>query len=467
MKTWQKVSLGIGAVAVLGGIVWYSVYQANKGVVEVQTGKVVKADLTSIVTASGEVRPKNYTNVLGEGIGKITEIVVKEGDHVKKGDILLKLENIQPGADVQAQQAQIDSNEAGMRMSQANYDSAVATLAQRQSDLTKAKFDFDRTQKLYDQQLIAKSDYDAGKATFDSASAALTAAQAQVAQVKAAREQARFNLNQSSAVLTHTKDVLRKTTYVAPIDGIVSYIAVRVGENVVPGIQNAEGSFLMTISDMSVVTAEVKVDETDITNVKSGDPADVTIDAIPGKTFKGHVSQVGELAILRSSGQAATTQTTANTQEARDFKVVVVVDNPPDTMRPGLSASAKIQTAKKDGVLTIPIQALAVRTQRDLDEAAKGANGNVTLAAPKPAAAGDAVQKSEVQGVFVIRGKKAEFIPVQTGITGVTDIEITSGVKSGDEIVTGSYKALRTLKPGATIKVNNNAPTGGGPDSAS
>src|SRR5580698_2054048 len=456
MKTWQKVSLGIGAVAVLGGIVWYSVYQANKGVVEVQTGKVVKADLTSIVTASGEVRPKNYTNVLGEGIGKITEIVVKEGDHVKKGDILLKLENIQPGADVQAQQAQIDSNEAGMRMSQANYDSAVATLAQRQSDLTKAKFDFDRTQKLYDQQLIAKSDFDAGKATFDSASAALTAAQAQVAQSKAAREQARYNLNQSSAVLTHTKDVLRKTTYVAPIDGIVSYIAVRVGENVVPGIQNAEGSFLMTISDMSVVTAEVKVDETDITNVRQGDPANVTIDAIPGTTFKGHVSQVGDLAILRSSGQAATTQTTANTQEARDFKVVVTIDNPPDGLRPGLSASAKIETAQKKDVLTVPIQALAVRTQSDLDEAQKEKNSSVTLAAPKPA--GDARVKKDVQGIFVIRGKKAEFIPVQTGISGVTDIEVTSGLKDGDEIVIGNYKALRTLRPGASIKVDNSAP---------
>jgi HlyD family secretion protein len=459
MKTWQKVTLGIGAVALLGGIVWYSVYQANKGVVDVQTGKVAKADLTSIVTASGEVRPKNYTNVLGEGIGKITEIVVKEGDHVKKGDMLLKLENIQPGADVQAQQAQIDSNEAAMRMSGATYDAAVATLAQRQSDLTKAKFDFDRTQKLYEQQLIAKSDYDAGKATYDSAMAAITAAQAQVAQAKASKEQSHFNLDQSAAVLTHTKDVLRKTTYVAPIDGIVSYIAVRVGENVVPGIQNAEGSFLMTISDMSIVTAEVKVDETDITNVKDGNPADVTIDAIPGKIFKGHVSQVGELAILRSSGQAATTQTTANTQEARDFKVVVVVDNPPELLRPGLSASAKIQTAKKNGVLTVPIQALAVRTQHDLDEAAKDAKGNVTLAAPKPAAGtADAVQKAEVQGLFVIRGKKAEFVPVQTGITGVTDIEITNGVKDGDEIVTGSYKALRTLKPGATVKVDNNAP---------
>jgi HlyD family secretion protein len=460
MKTWQKVTLGIGAVALLGGIVWYSVYQANKGVVDVQTGKVAKADLTSVVTASGEVRPKNFTNVEGEGIGKITEIVVKEGDQVKKGDILLKLENIQPGADVRAQQAQIDSNEAGMRMSSASYDSAVATLTQRQSDLTKAKFDFDRTQKLYEQQLIAKSDYDAGKATFDSATAAIVAAKAQVEQAKASKEQARYNLNQSSAVLTHTQDVLRKTTYVAPIDGIVSYIAVRVGENVVPGIQNAEGSMLMTISDMSVVAAEVKVDETDITNVKVGDPAEVSIDAIPGKTFKASVTQVGDEAILRSSGLAATTQTTANTQEARDFKVVVTIATPPALLRPGLSASAKIQTAKKNGVLTVPIQALAVRTQHDLDEAAKDAKGNVTLAAPKPAAgtAADAVQKAEVQGLFVIRGKKAEFVPVQTGITGVTDIEITNGVKDGDEIVTGSYKALRTLKPGATVKVDNNAP---------
>jgi len=184
----------------------------------------------------------------------------------------------------------------------------------------------------------------------------------------------------------------------------------------------------------------------------------VTIDAIPGKTFKGSVTQVGDEAILRSSGLAATTQTTANTQEARDFKVVVTIADPPLVLRPGLSASAKIQTAQKKGVLTVPIQALAIRSQRDLDEAAKGPNGSVTLAAPKPAAGGDAVQKADIQGVFVIRGKKAEFVPVQTGITGVTDIEVTSGLKDGDEIVTGSYKALRTLKPGAPIKVDNSAP---------
>src|SRR5271163_5024177 len=458
MKTWKKVAIGVGFVLLAAVVYSVVAYELNKGVVTVQSGKVVRQDLTSIVTASGEIRPKNYTNVMGEGFGKITEITVKEGDHIKKGDVLLHLENIQPGADVQAQLATIQAAEAGMTMADANYQSAIATLAQRQSDLEKAKFDWDRSQKLYEEQLISKQDYDASKAVYNGAVAGLNASKAQVEQTRAARDQSRSTAEQGRAVLTHTRDVLRKTTYTAPIDGIVSYIAVRVGENVVPGIQNAEGSFLMTISDMSIVTAEVKVDETDITNVRQGDPANVTIDAIPGTIFKGRVSQVGDLAILRSSGQAATTQTTANTQEARDFKVVVTIDNPPDGLRPGLSASAKIETAQKKDVLTVPIQALAVRTQSDLDEAQKEKNSSVTLAASKPAATADAQQKVDVQGVFVVRGKKAEFVPVQTGITGVTDIEITSGLKEGDEIVIGNYKALRTLRPGAAVKVDNSTP---------
>src|SRR5580698_9808865 len=167
MKTWQKVSLGIGAVAVLGGIVWYSVYQANKGVVEVQTGKVVKADLTSIVTASGEVRPKNYTNVLGEGIGKITEIVVKEGDHVKKGDVLLRLESVQPAADVSAQRAGITAAEAGVKAADANNLSAQEDIKSRAADLEHAKLDWDRGQLLFKEGLIPKQDYDTLKATYD------------------------------------------------------------------------------------------------------------------------------------------------------------------------------------------------------------------------------------------------------------------------------------------------------------
>jgi HlyD family secretion protein len=333
----------------------------------------------------------------------------------------------------------------------------VATQAQRQADLEKQKLDWQRSQQLYKEQLISRQDYDAAKAAYDGAVAALNASQAQVAQAQAAREQANSTMDQTRAQLTHTKDVLRKTTYTAPISGIVSYIDVRVGENVVPGLQNAQGSFLMTISDMSVVTAEVKVDETDITNVRNGQAADVTIDAVPGQVFKGHVTEVGELAILRTSGQAAMTATTANTQEARDFKVVVTVDNPPASLRPGLSATARIQTAHKDNVLTVPIQALAVRSQKTIGEARQGDGANVTLAASNgDAALGGA--NADIQGVFVVREKKAVFVPVQTGITGITDIEVTNGLQEGDQIIVGSYKALRSLRPGGRIKVDNSPP---------
>jgi HlyD family secretion protein len=261
-------------------------------------------------------------------------------------------------------------------------------------------------------------------------------------------------------VLVHTKDILQKTAYISPINGIVSYLPVRLGEYVVPGIQNANGSFLMTLSDMSVVTAEVKVDETDIVNVQIGQDADVTIDAVPGKIFKGKITEIGSQAVLRSSG-LATTQTTTSTQEAKDFKVVVTLAAPPENLRPGLSTTAKIKTAEKKNVIAIPIQALAVRTRKDLEEAAKSAkkerNSSVTLAAPPPAADNDP-KKDDVQGVFIVSGKEAVFKPVETGIAGVTDIEVTKGLRAGDEIVVGSYKALRTLKPESSVKVDNSAP---------
>jgi HlyD family secretion protein len=259
-------------------------------------------------------------------------------------------------------------------------------------------------------------------------------------------------------VLVRTEDVLRKTTYTSPINGIVSYLPERIGDYVVPGIQNSNGSFLMTLSDMSVVTSEVKVDETDIVNVKIGQEADVTIDAVPGQIFKGKVTEIGSQAVLRTSG-LATTQTTTSNQEAKDFKVVVTISNPPENLRPGLSTTAKIKTAERKNVLAIPIQALAVRSRKDLEEAAKNQKNKsgVTLAAPPPAPAGDP-KKDEIQGVFVVNGKKAIFRPVETGIAGVTDIEVTKGLQPGDEIVTGSYKALRTLKPEASVKVDNSAP---------
>jgi HlyD family secretion protein len=458
MKTWQKVGIGAAAAVGILGIVWFSINQANKGVVTVQTAKVQKQDsLVSTVTASGEVKPTTYTNITAQGFGRITEILVKEGDHIKKGDKLLLQENIQANADVQAQAAVINSNQSGVQAADASYTATKSDLIQQQANLEKAKLDNERGEGLYKDGLIAKQDYDQRKTAYDAAVAAVDASRARMMAQKAQMEQGRAQLDQSKAVLVHTKDVLSKTTYVSPINGIVSYLPVRLGEYVVPGIQNANGSFLMTLSDMSVVTSEVKVDETDIVNVRTGQDADVTIDAVPGKTFKGKVTEIGSQAVLRSSG-LATTQTTTSNQEAKDFKVVVTLESPPDNLRPGLSTTAKIKTAEKKNVVAIPIQALAVRSRKDLDEAAKkNTNKNVTLAATPPTTTGDP-KKDELQGVFVVNGKKAIFRPVETGISGVTDIEITKGLQAGDEIVVGSYKALRTLKPEASVKVDNTAP---------
>src|SRR6202795_1720370 len=462
MKTWQKVGIGLGGAIVLGWSVCFSINQANKGVVTVQTAKVAKVDsLVSQVTASGEVKPTTYTNITAQGFGRITEILVKEGDHIKKGDRLLLQENVQANADVQAQFAAINSNQSGVQVAESSYTATKADLIQQEANMEKAKLDYDRGQGLFKDGLIPKQDFDQRKTAFNAAAAAVDASRARMQMQKAQLEQVRSTLDQSRAVLVRTKDVLQKTTYFSPINGIVSYLPVRLGEYVVPGIQNATGSFLMTLSDMSIVTSEVKVDETDIVNVRIGQEADVTIDAIPGKVFKGKVTEIGSQAVLRTSG-LATTQTTTSNQEAKDFKVVVTLESPPDNLRPGLSTTSKIKTAEKKGAVAIPIQALAVRSRKDLEEAAKDSaknSGNVTLAAPPVAATlGTDPKKDEIQGVFVANGKKAVFRPVETGISGVTDIEITKGLQAGDEIVVGSYKALRTLKPEAAIRVDNSAP---------
>jgi HlyD family secretion protein len=453
MKLWKKIALACVAALALAVGAWIIVRRMNQGVVTVQTGRVMRDDLTSVVTASGEIKPLTYTNIMAEGFGKITELVAREGDQVRPGDVLLRLENVQPEADVAAQRAGLDSAEAAVKSAEALAVSASADIEQRKADLEKARFNWDRGQQLFQAGLIARQEYDSLKAAYDGAVAALAASQARLDQARADLDRARSGLRQSQAVLARASDVLRKTTYRAPIAGTVTYIAVRVGENVVPGIQNTSGSYLMTISDMSVVTAEVLVDETQIANVRNGQSAEVTIDALSGQVLPGEVIQVGTQAVLRTSG-LATTQSTTGSQEAKDFKVVVRLEMPPPGLRPGLSTTARITTDRKENVLVIPLQALAIRTRRELDQAASPSGPGSTLAASRPSAEA----REEVQGVFAIRDRQAVFVPVKTGITGVSDIEITEGLSEGDEIVTGSYAALRTLRPSATVRVDNSPP---------
>jgi len=448
---WKKVGIIAGGVVALGAVVGFTVYQSQKNVVAVQSGRVVREDLASIVTASGEVNPNNYVNIGANAFGKITHLYVKEGDKVKQGQLLAQIENVQPAADVSAMQASLQAANGDAAAADAAYNTAVADLARAKADAEQKKLDYQRAQGLFKDQLIAKQEFDAREAAWEASASGLQQAQARIVQTKAQREAAHDRIKQAAASLTHASDVLQKTVYTAPFDGTISNLPVREGETVVIGIQNQPGSTLMTLADMSVITAEVKVDETDIVNVKLGQPADITIDAIPNKVFKGHVIEIGENAIVRSTG-VATSQTLASSQEAKDFKVKVRLDDPPQNLRPGLSTTAKITTATRSSVLAIPIQALTIRQRSDLDPKAKN-KGSVQAAAPSPAEAKK--DKEEIQGVFVIRGGKAVFVPVETGITGTTDIEITSGLQPGDEIVTGSYKILRTLKNEAPVKIDN------------
>jgi len=453
MKTWKKILIGVGALLVLGIIVGITVYQSRKNLVSVQTGKAVKENLSSVVSASGEIKPKTYVNIGANAFGKIVKLHVKEGDHVKKGELLAQLENVQSSADVSATRASLQAAETDFVAAKAGLDTSRADLNRAQSDADHARLDWQRAQGLYKDALIAKQDYDSKKATWESAEAMLVQAQAKVEQAKAQQDSAQKRIYQNEANLTRVSDVLQKTVYDAPFDGVITNLPVREGETVVIGIQNAPGSTLMTLADMSVITAEVKVDETDIVNVKIGQSADVTIDAIPRKVFHGTVTEIGNNAIVRSTG-VSTSQATTTSEEAKDFKVVVTLSDPPAELRPGLSTTAKITTATRNNIVTIPIQALTVRTQADLTPAKDAAKGSVQAAAP----VNSAKQKQEIQGVFVIRNKKAEFVPVETGISGTTDIEVINGLQEGDEIITGSYKVLRTLKPGTSVKIDNSAP---------
>jgi HlyD family secretion protein len=469
VKVKWKIIISLAVLVVLAIGLYASTVYSKKGLVSVQTGQVVRQDLTSIVTASGEIKPKNYINIGANAQGDITALMVKEGDRVRKGELLAKIEDVQPEADVQAQRAAVSSAEAQSAASEAavgaadeNIKTMQAAVDHDKADLDRMKADYQRAEQLFNEKLGAKQDFEMKKYVYDAQVAAIAESQARVVQAKAQREQtaaqlasAQRQIAQAKANLTRFDDILRKHNAYAPIDGVVTNLPVRMGESVVPGIQNSEGSTIMTIADMSVITAEVKVDETDIVNIQLGQVADITIDAIPNKIYKGHVTEIGNTAILRSTGVAAS-QSAISSQEAKDFKVVIAMDNPPDEVRPGLSCTAKITTATRANALTIPIQALTVRQKGDLEpQPAPGAPVVVKKYTP----AEEKVRKEEVQGVFVVENGKAIFHKVDTGITGATDIEVLSGLKENNQIVTGTYQVIRTIRNEAAVKIDNKVPT--------
>jgi HlyD family secretion protein len=434
MSTRIKAAIGIGVVAILAVVIWASIARKDKNTVRVATAKVAKVPLVSTVSCNGRVRAKTKVDISSQVMGQIVTLAVREGDHVKKGDLLLQIDKTQYDAGAQATQAGLD-----------------ALFAQRESDRAtreQAERDYAREQKNFEAKITSEQALQKAKLSLDAAAANERATERRI-------EQARANL-------MGNKDSLRKTTLTSPIDGVVTARPVEQGENAIIGTMNNPGTVLLTVSDMSIVEGEMEVDETDIPHVKVGQKATLSFDAYVDTKFEGKVTEMGGSPITKSA--------LGTDSSAVNFKVKVQVANPPGNIRPGFSVSGKIETDRREAALAIPIPALVVADPASLerpkpgkkkgDKPAAGAPASTTAAAPAaPATTGSAEKKKDVEGVFVVtKAGTVEFKKIKTGISADLQIEVVEGLAEGDEIVTGPFKALRQLKIGDKVKVDNSTP---------
>lgn len=415
----------VGVVAgglILAGIVGVSATRDSRRRVVVQTEKVARRDLLSVVTASGEVKPKRFVNISANVSGRITELRVKEGEMVRKGQVLARIDSARFAAET--------------RQAQKALEAAGQDLERFAADLEATRASFDRTQQMHKGRLVSDQAFDQ--------------AQAEVKMKKANVEGARQRVAQLDAALESNQDTLDKTTIVAPMDGVVTSLQKEEGE-VVIGAQSFQPTVIMTVADLSVMEAEILVDETDIRNVKLGQEASVRVDALEDVKIGGEVTEIGSSAIPRGVTVAGQ-QSASTANQAKDFKVVVTLKNPPSSLRPGLNATVDVTTARKASVLAVPIQAVVVREVNTKGKVVDP--GDVQAAEEDPANPGPRPKGEEKEGAFVVSKGQAHFRPVKTGILGEREIEVTEGLSEGDEIVTGSYKTLRTLKDEARVKMD-------------
>ena len=393
-----RVAVLVVVLAAAGFGVWKWTHRGPQPV-EVQTSVVQRADLQAKVTANGRIQAQRKVDISATIAGQITHLAVKEGDRVSKGQFLLEIDPVSPRATAR-------SSEASMEALLREVDSARATLAQ-------ARLDLERSEANYKGRIIPEMEVQRARTAVATASAALSASERRV-------EQAR-------AMLEGARDTLSKTVVRSPIDGVVTAKRVEEGEVAVVGVLNQPGTVLLTISDMSVVEAEVEVDETSIPSVKVGQEALVRIDAYASRTFTGVVTEVGNSPILNATGAAS---------QAIKFRVKIQIKDPPPDIKPGLSVQADILTGFRPQALVVPIQALVVR---DIER--------------KPGQAPKLGEPREEEGVYLMEDGKARFQAIKTGLLGELSIEVVSGLRGGETIITGPFKSLRSLKPGDRVKL--------------
>jgi HlyD family secretion protein len=443
----KKILIGVGVVVILGAIAFANFKFKRTEGVSVNTEAIKKRNLEAIVSASGKIQPKRSVNISADTMGRVTNLAVNEGDRITKGQFLLQIDPRNLASAFNQTEASLAASRSQMEQMRVSSESAKASLKQAQDN-------FNRQQQLWKGGLTTKEALDSAESTLKMRQAEANAADRQI-------ETQRMRVQQEQASLENAKYNLSKVRIESPITGIVTRRNIEEGETVVVGTMNNAGTVLLTIADMSVIEAEVEVDETDIPSVKLGQTAKITIDAMTGKTFTGKVTEIGNSPIQASGSTGAPT----SASQATNFKVVVTLDTEIAEVRPGFTCTAEITTATRKDVVSVPIQATTVREmvvddndnivrdpEADKKRPKRPAGVQAQTAELKPGQS-----RKEIEGVFVVKDGKAVFTPVKTGIAGDKYFEVTSGLKEGDSVIVGPFSSVRELADGAQVKVEQAA----------
>ena len=436
MSRKKKTLIGLGVVLILGAIVYANLRFKRSEGVTVNAEAVQKRRLESIVSASGKVQPKRSVNISADTSGRVTELAVNEGDRVKQGQFLLQIDPRNLRTRVESGQASLEAARSTAQQLRLRLEGAKAALKQ-------AEDNHRRQVELSKGGLTTREQLERAENELRIRQSELRTQQQEV-------ETQKLRMEQERATLDSARYDLHKVRIESPIDGIVTRRNIEAGETAIIGTMNNPGTVLLTIADMSVIETEIDVDETDIPSVQLGQSAKVTIDALPARTFTAKVTEIGNSPV-QVTGQTAT--------QATNFKVVLTIDGEIPEVRPGFTCTAEITTAVRENAVAVPIQALAVRelTFDDKGQIVRQKKDERRGRSAIPSASAQELPKGhsrkEEEGVFVVRGTTVEFVPVKTGIAGDKYFEVLSGLKDGDQVVTGPFNSVRNLADGDAIKV--------------
>ncbi|HEX4566372.1 MAG TPA: efflux RND transporter periplasmic adaptor subunit [Vicinamibacterales bacterium] len=438
----KKILIGVGVVVVLAVIAFVNIKYKRQEGTSVNVEAIKARDLNAIVSASGKIQPHDSVNISSDTMGRVTDLAVDQGYRVTKGQFLMQIDPKLLAAAAQQQEASLAAAQSTMEQLRVASESANAALKQAQDA-------YSRQQQLWKGGLTTKEQLDIAEQTTKMRQADANSAAKQI-------DTQQLRMKQEQAALDSAKYTLSKVRIESPIDGIVTSRNIQEGETVVVGTMNNAGTVLLTIADMSNIEAQVEVDETDVPTVLLGQKAKITIDAMPGKTFSGHVVEIGNSPI------AATAGTTSSSSQATNFLVKVHVDDKIPDLRPGFSCTAEITTATRTAALSVPIQAMTVREvvidrEGNVVRDDKGGRGRGGVGAVQAAELPAGQERKELEGVFQVRDNKAQFVPVKTGIAGEKYFEVLSGLKAGDQVITGPFSSVRELKDGGPVKIDTTA----------